>query len=72
MAFKRRRESPVIFRSSRNIRLTPILAHFKDPLSFAQQAKTSPEGQAFILLLQAAWSDHQASSSNGIAIELST
>ncbi|GAA5846894.1 hypothetical protein JCM5353_004848 [Sporobolomyces roseus] len=48
------------------------LSNVVDPLSFAQQAKTSPEGQAFILLLQAAWSDHQASSSNGIAIELST
>ncbi|GAA5898067.1 uncharacterized protein JCM6883_000913 [Sporobolomyces salmoneus] len=37
------------------------LAQVVDPLSFAQQSQTSPEGQAFVLLLHAAWSDYTAS-----------
>ncbi|GAA5849290.1 hypothetical protein JCM3766R1_001636 [Sporobolomyces carnicolor] len=39
------------------------LSQVVDPLSFAQESQTSPEGQAFVLLLQAAWRDYQASSS---------
>jgi hypothetical protein len=44
-----RRVGELTFRSS-----------LQDPLSFAQEAQTSPEGQAFILLLQAAYRDYEA------------
>ncbi|GAA5978549.1 hypothetical protein JCM5350_003136 [Sporobolomyces pararoseus] len=37
------------------------LSQVVDPLSFAQEAQTSPEGQAFVLLLQAAYRDYQSS-----------
>ncbi|GAA6005420.1 hypothetical protein JCM11491_003636 [Sporobolomyces phaffii] len=45
-----------------NIQSSGWLSQVVDPLSFAQQAQTSPEGQAFVLLLQAAYRDFEASS----------
>ncbi|GAA5881319.1 hypothetical protein JCM16303_000127 [Sporobolomyces ruberrimus] len=49
-------------RASVNAKIAPSgwLTQVVDPLSFAQEAQTSPEGQAFILLLEAAWRDHQS------------
>ncbi|GAA5935802.1 uncharacterized protein JCM15063_001809 [Sporobolomyces koalae] len=48
-------------RASVNARIdtsTGWLAEAVDPLSFAQQTPTSPEGQAFVLLLHAAYRDY--------------
>ncbi|GAA6064633.1 hypothetical protein JCM10212_000602 [Sporobolomyces blumeae] len=51
-----------------------LLSPVVDPLAFAQQGKTSPEGQAFVLLLHSAWRDWQnqssSSSQTGLAVEV--
>ncbi|GAA5831677.1 hypothetical protein JCM11251_000791 [Rhodosporidiobolus azoricus] len=40
------------------------LAPVVNPLSFKERSSTSPEGQAFVLLLQSAWRDYLSSSSS--------
>lgn len=58
-----------ILRSASTIRVTVNnhvgssgwLSQVVDPLSFAQEAQTSPEGQAFVLLLEAASRDYETS-----------
>ncbi|GAA5857943.1 hypothetical protein JCM8547_006631 [Rhodosporidiobolus lusitaniae] len=51
---------------------TGWLAPVVNPLSFKEQSSKSPEGEAFVLLLQAAWRDYTARTVGSSFVDLTT
>lgn len=55
-------------------RSTGVLSPVVDPMSFKQEGTLSPEGEAFVLLMEASWKDwkQQGGSSGGQSASSST